>query len=339
LADFTSFSNEVTGLTSVTNLTNSSGNYQKRPQWHEYGWFTNGTRAYPTQQVTVNSPLGGNLWNKPSTTAKNVGSLVDASTQSPNAGTAGAVCKGKKPSMIPIPRAFVNKNAIINSKGRYLRLWAPVGTAFNLNCVLTITYNSSITIPPANIPTSLSVTGSTKSTYLMDTNGQRKQTYYWEYNLGAQVFISTITTNSTDTNYKVEFSKSLRASPYYSPASYTDKDSSQYLWNDKAAFNPICPTGLSDMICKSPDTGLLDLMCVPLVPDANTSLPTGTIDVHSDALNVHSSELDRSNARVYGSVCGRIIKNAPNKNLHFRHAKCPMDCDPGSTWDSTKDYT
>jgi hypothetical protein len=332
LADFTAFSTEVTAQTTVTNLTNATGSYQKRPQWHEYGWFTNSTRAFPTQQVSLQLPLGGGSWSRTISDKVPAGVVVTATTGN----TAGAVCRGKKPSMIPITRSFVNKSVIINSKGRYLRLWAPVGAAFSLNCTLTITYNTSIAPLTSSVPTSFTITGSTKSTYLMDTTGARKQTYYWETNLGAQVFISTITTNSTDTSYRVEFSKSLRASPYYAPASYTDKDHTQYMWNDKAAFNPICPTGLSDMICKNPDTGLLDLMCLPLVPDIGTSLPTGTIDVISDALNTQSSELEKSEGRIYGSVCGRIIKNAPNKNLHFRHAKCPMDCDPGSTWDSTK---
>ncbi len=332
LADFTAFSTEVTAQTTVTNLTNGTGSYQKRPQWHEYGWFANGTRAFPTQQVSLQLPLGGGSWSRTISDKVPAGVVVTATTGN----TAGAVCRGKKPSMIPITRSFVNKSVIINSKGQYLRLWAPVGAAFSLNCTLTITYNTSIAPLTSSVPTSFTITGSTKSTYLMDTTGARKQTYYWETNLGAQVFISTITTNSTDTSYRVEFSKSLRASPYYAPASYTDKDHTQYMWNDKAAFNPICPTGLSDMICKSPDTGLLDLMCIPLVPDIGTSLPTGTIDVISDALNTQSPELDKSDGRIYGSVCGRIIKNAPNKNLHFRHAKCPMDCDPGSTWDSTK---
>jgi hypothetical protein len=329
----TSTSSSVTFNSGVS----STQAYQKRPQWHEYGWFANGTRAFPTQQASLERPLGGGRWNTSASSAVQKvapGGLVTANSGS----TAGAMCRGKKPSMIAISRGFVNKGAIINSKGRYLRLWAPPGQPFNLTCTLTIAYNTNVVPVSSSVPTTLTVSGSTKSCLYPDNDGKKVKTFYWEHDLGAQVFINTVTTNSTDTSYKVEFNTSLRASPYYSPYSYTGTDVSQFIWNDKSAFNPPCPTGLSDMVCINPDTGFQDLMCLPLVPDASTSLPTGTRDAITYAVNAFSPELDRDNGKrlyAYGT-CGRIILNAPNKNLQFRHAKCPMDCDPGASWNSTK---
>jgi hypothetical protein len=83
---------------------------------------------------------------------------------------------------------------------------------------------------------------------------------YWQIDLGTSQYIESVTLFGCENNsidgLRVEVSNSLRPKPY-------SNDRKKWQWNDKAAFNPICPSPLKEKICNDPTTKIPDMKCVP----------------------------------------------------------------------------
>lgn len=355
IADYAALSDMITKLSTIFNTpatgttftpssnSGTSAQYQKRPQWHEYGFCSDGTKAFPTQQATISQLPGGQsgTYTSASPTSKtNRGGVVTA-----NRSKAGAVCYGIKPSITPSTRTFDSKYlSIPNQNGRYVRIWASSDIAyFQLSFGMDIVVNSDSTTGTESIQSVVTINDNNGTTYEAYMNRSSKRVY-WEYDLGSQMSVSTIQLSiysppsNFSNNYTVEVAKAPRPQPFFQ--GYDDKDKKNFLWNDKSAFSPPCPTGLSDMICTSPETGLQDLLCLPALPDENTSYsPGGTKPTYADAVatKIGIGIMDPGvgiTGALYG-LCGSFMTNAPNSSLPLRQTKCPMDCDPGAVYDTT----
>ena len=109
--------------------------------------------------------------------------------------------------------------------------------------------------------------GTTEEEFRNNGNGSTYQStnicqaeLYWQIDLGTSQYIESVTLFGCECNsidgLRVEVSNSLRPKPY-------SNDRKKWQWNDKAAFNPICPSPLKDKICNDPTTKIPDMKCVP----------------------------------------------------------------------------
>lgn len=351
IAEPSKLSDIVTKLSSILNTpaagtsytpsaaSGTSSQYQKRPQWHEYGFFSDGTKGFPTQKVEIDFLPGGQSGSYKSLSPNsktNTGAVLTGTTGTKG----GAVCYGIKPSIVPNLRTFDSaKLAIINQTGRYLRIWAQDNVFFAIGFDMDIVITSSATSGTEPVDTTISINDGDGFVYTRTINkGSTRQ--YWEYDMGAQMKVSTVqitlsvltSTSDSWNNYAAEVAKVPRPQPFFQ--GYDEADAKNFLWNDKSAFSPPCPSGLSDMICENPKTGLQDLMCLPALPSENTSYSAGGIKPTYQDHRVGWTAGRFSGVSTLYGTCGRFILNQPTTDLPFRHTKCPMDCDPGASFDS-----
>ncbi len=350
IAEPSKLSDMVTKLSTVLNspaagtsytpsaASGTSSQYQKRPQWHEYAYFSDGTRGFPTQKAELPMLPGGHSGSYKSlnpNSKTNAGGVVMGT----HGNKGGALCYGIKPSIVPNLRTFDSaKLAIINQTGRYVRIWAQDNVFFEIAFDMDIVITSSATSGTEPVDTTISIHDGNGEIHSRTINkGSTRE--YWEYDMGSQMKVSTIKivgsilSSSSDSwnNYTAEVAKVPRPQPFFQ--GYDDADTKNFMWNDKSAFSPPCPSGLTDMICMNPATDLQDLMCLPSLPSENTSYsPGGIKPTYVDHRVAWLAGRFASVNTLYGT-CGSFISNQPTTELPFRHTKCPMDCDPGASFD------